>query len=364
MKQTSKPSTIGAPTRLSPKSLLARLGSRWVVAFIALEILFFSLATSGFFSVDAAQMILFYGTEVFLLGTAELFVIITGGIDLSVGFVMGFATVTASKLMAGLSQAGLPPLASVLIGAVATIVIGILPGLMNGWLVARLKVPAFIATFSMLGVTRGVSELLLAGVPAKNLPALAGEIGNGYLLYATAGKGLSLFVRPEVPRGQRVLALVPVIVVLAFAFIGILAFILKRTRFGQHVYAIGGNEEAAVRAGIDVKKDLIKVYAISSMLASVAGVAYTFKYITGKADAGAGMLLNSIAAVVIGGASMSGGSGSVGRTILGCLVIAILETGLRIMNLQTFTTYIVVGVILIMAVVIDQLFPDFYHSEA
>ncbi|GAB1484876.1 ribose ABC transporter permease [Treponema sp.] len=315
-------------------------------------------------NIDTAQMILFYGTEVFLLGTAELFVIITGGIDLSVGFVMGFATVIASKLMVLFINLGFSPLGSVAAASVLTLLIGLLPGLVNGWLVAQLKVPAFIATFSMLGVTRGVSELLLDGSPAKNLPSLAGNIGNGFVLFITKAGKISFFSRPEVPRGEYVWALFPLIVILSFVFIAIFAFILKRTRFGMHVYAIGGNKEAAERAGINVRKDLIKVYMISSFFASLAGLAYTFKYITGKADAGSGMLLNGIAAVVIGGAAMSGGSGSVWRTILGCMIVAILETGLRIMNLQTFTTYIVVGVILIMAVIVDQLFPNIKGSEA
>lgn len=350
-------------SRQQKAALLSQIGKRWVPLFILLEIIFFSLSTTGFFSIDTAQMILFYGTEIFFLGTAELFVIITGGIDLSVGFVMGFATVIASKLMVAFGALGFSPLASVLAASVLTVFIGLLPGFMNGWLVAQLRVPAFIATFSMLGITRGISELLLAGSPAKNLPPLAGDIGNGYLLFISKGGVFSFFKRPEVPRGQYVWSLIPVIVVLAFIFILIFAFILKRTRFGQHIYAIGGNKEAAERAGINVKRDLIKVYMISSLFATLAGLAYTFKYITGKADAGSGMLLDGIAAVVIGGASMNGGSGSVWRTILGCTVIAVLETGLRIMNLQTFTTYVVVGVILIMAVIVDQSLPNFHRSE-
>jgi ribose transport system permease protein len=113
-------------------------------------------------------------------------------------------------------------------------------------------------------------------------------------------------------------------------------------KFGRHLYAIGGNIDAAIRSGINVKRDLIKAYVISSLFASLAGLSYVMKYITGKPDAGANMLLEAIAAVVIGGASMAGGSGTVGRTILGALVIAILETGLRIIGMQTFMTYILV----------------------
>jgi len=335
------------------------LGRNWVLIFIFLELLVFSLANKAFCSIETVQLILFNGTEVFLLAIAELFVIITGGIDHSVGFVMGFATVVASKSIVALSGAGLPPFASILLGSLLTVLIGLLPGFVNGWLVAYLRVPAFIATFAMLGVTHGVSELLTQGIPAKNLPSLAGDIGNGSFLYIPPSGVWSFFVRPQVERGQHVWAIIPNMVVFSFFFIALFAFILKRTRFGRHLYAIGGNMDAAIRSGINVKHDLVKTYVVSSLFASLAGITYVMKYITGKPDAGANMVLEAIAAVVIGGASMAGGSGSVGRTVLGALIIAVLETGLRIMGLQTFTTYILVGVILILAVVIEQAFPNF-----
>jgi ribose transport system permease protein len=271
---------------------------------------------------------------------------------------MGFATVVASKSIVALSAAGLSPVASILLGALLTILMGLLPGLVNGWLVAYLRVPAFIATFAMLGVTHGVSELLTQGIPTKNLPSLAGDIGNGSLLYIPPSGVLSFFSRPQVQRGQRVWEIIPNMAVFSFVFIGIFAFVLKRTKFGRHLYAIGGNMDAAIRSGINVKHELVRTYIVSSFFASLAGITYVMKYITGKPDAGANMVLEAIAAVVIGGASMAGGSGSVGRTILGALIIAILETGLRIMGLQTFTTYVLVGVILIMAVIIDQSFPS------
>jgi ribose transport system permease protein len=155
-----------------------------------------------------------------------------------------------------------------------------------------------------------------------------------------------------------VIEIVPNVVVFALVFIAIFAFILSKTRFGQHIYAIGGNIDAATRAGIDVKAHIIAVYMISSFFASLAGIMYVLKYITGKADAGAASLLDAIAAVVIGGASMFGGSGTVWRTIVGCLVIATLETGLRMRGTPTFDKYILVGVILIFTVVIERFFPD------
>ncbi len=350
---------MNTSSRKDGKTALAILGRQWVLLFLLFEALYFIIRAVGFFSVETLQMIFFYGTEVFLLATAELFVIITGGIDLSVGYVMGFATVVSSKLMVLLGQLGVSPIGSILIATVITLLVGIIPGWVNGSLVARLKVPAFIATFSMLGVTHGISELLLQGIPAKNLPQLAGDIGNGYFIYyLPAERTVNFFVRPVAARGQHVIALIPNIVVLSFVFVGIIAFVLKRTKFGQHVYAIGGNIDAAIRAGINVKKDLIRVYILSSFFASLAGITYVLKYITGKADAGASLLLDSIAAVVIGGASMFGGSGTVWRTILGCILIATLETGLRMMGTPTFDKYIMVGIILVFAVIIERFFPD------
>jgi len=350
---------VNTSSRKDGKTALAILGRQWVLLFLLFEALYFIIRAVGFFSVETLQMIFFYGTEVFLLATAELFVIITGGIDLSVGYVMGFATVVSSKLMVLLGQLGVSPIGSILIATVITLLVGIIPGWVNGSLVARLKVPAFIATFSMLGVTHGISELLLQGIPAKNLPQLAGDIGNGYFIYYLPDeRTVNFFVRPVAARGQHVIALIPNIVVLSFVFVGIIAFVLKRTKFGQHVYAIGGNIDAAIRAGINVKKDLIRVYILSSFFASLAGITYVLKYITGKADAGASLLLDSIAAVVIGGASMFGGSGTVWRTILGCILIATLETGLRMMGTPTFDKYIMVGIILVFAVIIERFFPD------
>jgi len=339
-------------------SLQERLGRNWIAIFIVLLVVLFSVSARAFFSVDTAQLIFFNGTEVFLLAIAELFVIITGGIDLSVGFVMGFSTVVSSKLIVMFAGMGRSPLASILAGSIGMMIIGLLPGLVNGWLVAYLRVPAFIATFSMLGVTHGISELMTQGIPTKNLPSLAGIIGNGSFLYIAPNGALSFFARPQVARGQTVIAILPNMVVFAFVFILLFAFILGKMKFGRHLYAIGGNIDAAIRSGINVKRDLIKAYVISSFFATLAGLSYVMKYITGKPDAGANMLLEAIAAVVIGGASMAGGSGTVGRTILGALVIAILETGLRIIGMQTFMTYILVGAILILAVIIDQVFPN------
>jgi ribose/xylose/arabinose/galactoside ABC-type transport system permease subunit len=340
-----------------------QLGNKWAIIFLILGAILFSIISPGFLSFNGIQVILINSPFILLLGLAETFVIITGGIDLSVGFVMGFASVVSAKLIALLVEMGMNDLFSIIVGIVITLVIGIIPGFVNGILVARLKVPSFIATFSMLGITHGISELLIKGVVAKNLPVLAGEIGNGSLIYIVPGKTVSFFIKPLIQRGGQLIEILPTVFVIPFIFILISAFILKRTKFGQHTYAIGGNVDAAIRAGINVKTHLIKIYVLSSLFATIAGILYVLRYITGKADAGTGFLLDGIVAVVIGGASLYGGIGSVWKTIIGCFIILVLENGLRMLGFPTFYKYILVGIVLIFAVLVDKLFPELIHKE-
>lgn len=335
-------------------ALASFLRNQWVLIFLVLESVYFCFRSEGFANLNSLQMLLFYGVLVFLLATAELFVIVTGGIDLSLGYVLGFASIISIKIIEKLTAMGLDPGLSLLLGIAATLVVGLVPGLINGWLVAYLKVPAFIATFSMLGVCHGISELIINGVYAMGLPKLAADIGSGHMLYIAPGAPPSLFDKPVVERGVSVLEIVPNIVVVTAIVVGIFAFVLARTRFGRHVYALGGNMDAATRAGIPVKRRILGVYATASFLASLAGVVYAFMYVSGKADAGASLLLDSIAAVVIGGASMFGGSGTVGRTMVGALIIAVLDLGLRMSGTPTFDKYILVGVILILAVIMER----------
>ncbi|MDF1568327.1 MAG: ABC transporter permease [Spirochaetaceae bacterium] len=344
-------------------NIILEFGRRWALLFLVSEIIFFGLSARGFFSIRVLQMIFFFGTTVFLLGTAELFVIITGGIDLSVGYVMGLASIVSTKLIVAFAASGIPDAAALLLGILITLAVGLIPGLVNGLLISRLRVPPFIATFSMLGISHGVSEILIQDGAAKNLPHLANAIGNGHFFYWTQSAGLSLFSRPEVARGVKVFELVPNVVVLAFLAIGVLAFVLKRTVFGQHTYAVGGNIDAAIRSGINVGRHKMKVYMLSSFLATIGGIIYMLMYVTGKADAGAASLLDAIAAVVIGGASLYGGKGTVWRTVLGGLIIAVLETGMRLMGVPTFDKYIIVGVILISAVLIDKIFPERTYTD-
>jgi ribose transport system permease protein len=341
------------------------IGKHWAMLFLLLEIAVFGLLGVRFLSLINLQNILVASTTILLLGTGETFVIITGGIDLSVGFVMGYATILCAKTMVLLQQFGLPAGVSIPLGALAALVFGLLPGLVNGTLVARLRVPPFLATFGMYGIAYGFAEIISGNVPISGLPPAAGVIGNEYLVYLLPGQFISLFSKPDNLSREELrllVALLPNIVVIAFIFIAIAAFVLSRTRFGQHTYAIGGNIEAAQRAGINVSAHLTKIYILSSFFASLAGIVYVLKFVTGRADAGSARMLDAVVAVVIGGASLYGGTGTIWGTVIGALIIATLETGMVNLGIPTFNRYIAVGGILVFAVLIDQFFPALVHK--
>ena len=347
------------------RNTLVRIGRNWALIFLCLEVTYFSLTGTGYFSLQNFQNILVASTTVLLLAIGETFVIITGGIDLSIGFIVGFTGVICAKVMVTLQAAGISQAVAIPTGIVVALVLGLIPGLVNGLLVARLNVPPFIATFGMYGIAYGVAEIISGNVPVHNLPPAVGSTGHGYLLYYLPGK-ISFFSMPEnlSPEELRqVVRLVPNVVVISVIFVLIFTFILAKTRFGQHTYAIGGNMEAANRAGINVKRHLVKVYMISSFFASIAGVVYVLKFVTGRADAGSARILDAVSAVVIGGASLYGGTGTVIGTVIGVLIISCLEIGLVNLAIPTFNLYIAVGCILIFAVLVDQFFPELTHKE-
>ena len=347
-----------------PRSgVVSFVGQRWALLFLGLELVVFSVVGQGFLSLNGVQIVLFYGTSLFLLATAETFVIVTGGIDLSVGFLFGFSTIISATLVAALTRAGMAASSAIVLTIVLTLGIGLLPGLLSGFLVGRLRVPPFLATFATGGIVYGTSLLINGGVEAKDVPNLASVIGNSYLMYWVQGKGLSFFSRPEAARGTRVLEIMPSMLVVTAVVVIAAAFILHRTRFGRHTYAIGGNEDAAVRAGINIRRHYLAIYTLSAFFASLAGIIFMLEYITGRAEAGASYLLDAIVGVVIGGASLYGGAGTVWGTVLGCLILSVLETGLRMAGVPTFDKFIAVGLVLIFAVLIDQFFPELIHKE-
>jgi ribose transport system permease protein len=314
----------------SARRVLLFIGERWSAFFLLLMLVVFSLGAPHFFAFKNFTNILYYSTTYALLAAGETFVIISGGIDLSVGFVMGFVNVSSAIIMRNLHAAGHPE-------AVST-------------------------TLGTYGIANGVALNLCEGFPIYFLPPRAREIGNGFLAYLIPGKSFAFFHRPQNLEAGDLRALtgiLPTTVIVTAVILIIFAFILGRTKFGQHTYAIGGSMDAAVRAGINVPRHLVRVYIISSMFAAVAGVLYVFRAGIGNfTTMGSSYELFAIAAVVIGGASLMGGKGTIGGTVIGILILMTLETGLNITGIPSFYRYIATGLILITAVVIDQFSPE------
>ncbi len=342
------------------------LGRNWVVFFLLFLCVLFSFTGTGFFSPKTLNNILITSSPALLLAAGETFVIITGGIDLSVGFVRGLISVISAIIIRDLYAAGYSPYIAIFWGMVVGIGIGLLPGLVNGILVAKFRVPPFIATLGIYGVANGFALRFSQGFPITFLPPEVGKIGNGFVAYFLPGKGYSFFKKPVgiLPEDMRnLIGIAPFAFLIALLFILVFAFILSRTPFGQHTYAIGGNIDAARRAGIPVDRHLIKVYMISSFFASLSGVLATLIFSIGAPTQFSSSLeLFAVAAVVIGGASLMGGKGSMLGTFLGVLVLSILEIGFLMSGILPFYRYVAVGVTLIAAVLVDQSFPELVYD--
>jgi ribose/xylose/arabinose/galactoside ABC-type transport system permease subunit len=348
------------------KQLILVVSRVWAWVFLGAVILFFSVSVSiqsggavNFLSLRNSQNILMAITPVLLMGLGQTFVIIAGGIDLSVGWVMGLSSVVSALVIVDLVARGTSENLAILLGMTAGVVAAGIPGFINGLVIAKLRIPSFIVTLGMSFIARGVAFLLSGGNVVGNQPLGVRNFGNESLLYVISGEGGGLFTflnRPEVTgealrRLDRVFQWPVVVTAIAVA---IAIFVLHKTQFGRHTYAIGGNREAASRAGIPVDRHTIMLYIMSAMTAGLAGVLHTARFSGGSSIAGDPLLLSSIAAVIIGGVSMFGGHGTVAGTIIGALIIAVLTTGLVMLNVEPFWQYIVVGIVVILAVLIDQ----------
>jgi ribose/xylose/arabinose/galactoside ABC-type transport system permease subunit len=351
---------------LTPVQRVTLFFSRiWAWAFLALLVFFFVVAvplTTGgsvnFLTIRNSQNILVAIVPVLLLGLGQTFVIIAAGIDLSVGWVMSLASVLSALAIRGAFNSGVPLFPAVLAGFAAGIGGAAVVGFVNGVIISKLKVPAFIVTLGTSFITRGVAYLMSENTTVIGLPSGVRAYGNDALFYYVGGEGGGLYVlnRPELSgellRHMDTILPYPVIVtafVVAWAM-----FLLHKTQFGRHTYAIGGNMDAAVRSGVPVDRHIIELYMLSAATSGVAGVLSTLRFTAGSAVIGDSLLLSSIAAVIIGGVSMFGGAGTVIGTVIGSLIIAVLTTGLVMLNVDAFWQFIVVGAVVIIAVLIDQ----------
>ncbi|WP_297156359.1 ABC transporter permease [Thermogemmatispora sp.] len=345
-----------ARVKSRPLEIVSRF---WSWLFLLLLLLFFSLTGPGFFSFLNLQSIANDMALALLMSLGQTFVIIAAGIDLSTGFTMGFAAVIEAVVLNAL--VGRLPLGLGLALPLSILIalgVGTLPGLVNGILIGRLRVPPFIATLGMYGIARGLGFIFSGGGQpvSVQIPGV-GDIGNGYLLYYHPAVGFSWLHAPLLPPGARprdLISILPFPLIVAIVAFLLCYWLLSRTRFGRHTYALGGAPEAARRAGIPVARQTLKLYMLSAFLASVAGVLYVLRFTNGDANAGDPLLLDSIAAVVIGGASLFGGEGTMVGTLIGTLIIYVIQNGLVIIGIDPYWQFVAIGAVIILAVLMDQ----------
>jgi ribose/xylose/arabinose/galactoside ABC-type transport system permease subunit len=329
-----------------------------MVLFIVAAVPLVTGGAVNFFTIRNSQNILVAIIPVLLLGLGQTFVVIAAGIDLSVGWVMSLASVLSALAIRATFSAGLPLFPSVVIGLAAALAGSGFVGFLNGVIIAKLKVPAFIVTLGSSFIVRGVAYLMSENTTVIGLPADIRAYGNDALFYYIRGEGGGLYFidRPDVGADllRRMDAILPYPVIVTAVVVAFAVFVLRRTQFGRHTYAIGGGMEAAIRTGIPVDRHIIKLYMLSAATAGIAGFLSTLRFTAGSAVIGDPLLLSSIAAVIIGGVSLFGGAGTVIGTVIGALIIAVLTTGLVMLNVQAFWQFIVVGTVVILAVLIDQ----------
>jgi ribose transport system permease protein len=305
--------------------------STWIgLILLALILVFSVLEYDSFVSTANARNIATDAAVLLVLATGMTYVIITAGIDLSVGGVLVFSGVVSAKAM---HAAGGDNWGVIFLGLGVALAGGLAWGLINGFLVAKAKIPAFIVTLGTLGMSLGAALVISGGVDEREVP---------FKLITTIGTG-------------RAFDQVPYLVVIAFAVAIVFGVVLAATRFGRYTYAVGSNEEAARRAGIPVDRHLLKIYALAGTLAGLAGFLSLARFSTTTLGGHDTDNLQAIAAVVIGGTSLFGGIGTMLGTLFGVFIPAVLQNGFVIIGVNPFWQSIAVGAVLIAAVYLDQL---------
>jgi ribose transport system permease protein len=295
-----------------------------MVVVLILIVVMFTVLSPRFATVSNGQTILELASVLALLAIGQTFVILTGGIDLSVGSMVALTGVVAAKIVQGNPDMFVPAI-------VGGIGVGLICGLINGGLVAYARVPSFIVTLGMMTSASGLAYYISNGSPVSNLP-------KNYLSISTLNLASEGGFQLKIP---------VVLMVIGFAAAYI---ILTRTAYGMRIYAVGGNSMASRIAGVRVPWVLVSAYAISSTLAGLAGVILAARVTAGIPATGTGYELDSIAAVVVGGASLSGGIGSIGGTALGLFLIQTLNNGFDILNISSFVQKIIKGALIVGAV--------------
>ena len=293
-----------------------------ITVVLIVLIIMFSIMSPVFLTVSNLMNIARQVSMIGISAVGMMFVLLIGGIDLSTGAIVSFTNVLAALLMTRMGMS--PVLASIL-----CLVLSAGIGLINGLLITLFHIPALIATLATQSVFFGVSYIISGGVSIFGFPESYSILGKGYLW------------------------IIPVPVIIMILTFGVGAFILKKTPFGRYFYAIGGNEEASHLSGIKVGRTKVMVYSLAGFFGGISGLIMLSRINSGQAITGKGFEFDVITAVVLGGISVSGGSGKIMNAIVGVLIMGILSTGLTLINLGEYPQMIVKGIVLILAVGFD-----------
>lgn len=317
------------------KKIKAAVSNKFIYFVLLGMVIIMTVASENFLTATNIINILVSKSCHGILALGIALVIITGGIDLSVGAVVSLSAVIATSLVQEVSYTGkvIPGLGELPVGiaVLAGIAVGVVAGICNGYLVAYRKVPPFIATLGMQVMMDGISLTWTKGYPVSMLRSDYKIIGS-YKIF-----------------GQ-----IPITIIYWIIIAVVVWVLLNKTKFGKALFAIGGNERAAINSGINVKHTLFSVYLFSGLLAGIGGVALSARNAAGICTMGTGYELDAIEAAVIGGVSMSGGIGTIGGIIVGTLILGIMDNGLLLLGTSAYVQKIFKGIIILLAVILDM----------
>ena len=307
---------------MSKKKLSVKVLDYGIVVFLISLIVIFSVSNKYFFTFTNITNVLRQISIVGISTVAMTMVVLTGGIDLSVGSMLALSSIMLAKMLTnGINMYLAIPI---------TLVLGIVMGLFNGFLINKVKISPLITTLGTMTIYRGITYIVTSGLPVYGFPKEFSFIGQGYIA--------------NIP--------VPIFILVGVYIIGFI--ILYMTKFGVHVYGIGGSEKASLLSGIKVNLVKYKVYALSGFLAALAGVVSLSRINSGVPNTGTGFELDVVTAVVLGGVSVNGGVGKLSGVIIGCLIIGILSNGMILLNIGEYYQMVVKGLVLLIAVGVDN----------
>ncbi|MEG0281099.1 MAG: ABC transporter permease [Morganella sp. (in: enterobacteria)] len=327
--------------RITKSSVLSLVSSLGIGLVLAALIVGMSFASPVFLKTNNIVNILLQVATISIIATGMTYVILTGGIDLSVGSIVALSAVSLGTFIhAGMEWIGPDPslmmeLTVVMLSIAGAILVGTLCGLVNGFVIVCMKVPPFIATLGMMGIARGLALTIAGGKTLYSFPPSLRYLGNGKIAVTESFN-------------------LPVPVIIAFFVVMMSYYALTQTQFGRQTYALGGNREAVRLSGINVSWLEIRAYVINGGLAALGAVILVGRLNAAQPIAGEGYELDAIAATVIGGTSLAGGIGSVIGTAIGALIMGVLQNGLTLLNVASYSQRLIIGVVIILAVFLDQ----------